>query len=124
MSVPLRPEWDLFHPPPDPPTGPPTDVAKFASGAAAYAAWKATHEGWLVWRYVERTALDQAAAGQQRISTRTIVAEARDRFTVDGHHVSINDHYTALLADDLLARHPHLEDRIERRKRNPKEADS
>ena len=123
MSAPARPDWDLFHQPPEPPTGPPTDVGKFQSGKAAYDAWKATHEGWLVWRYVERTALDQAAAGQHRISPRTIVAEARDRFTVDGHHVSINDHYTALLADDLVARHPHLEELIERRKRRKPKAE-
>jgi hypothetical protein len=118
VSVPLQPDYDLFTPPPEAPSGPPTDVGKFLSHHSRgirYAQWKGTEAGWRVWRYVECTALDLAARGEQRISVKYLVEQARRG--LDKPKVEINNSYTALLADDLVARHPHLVDLLERRKR-------
>ena len=114
--VPRQPVWDLFSQPPEPPSGPRTDPRKFTaeppSVAVRYVAWKASKGGWRAWRYVERTALDLAAAGELRISTKFLVEQARRRLKVE-----INNNFTSFLATELVARHPHLVELVERRKR-------
>jgi len=115
VTVPRQPVYDLFSPPPEPPTGPPTDLGKFARGSEArYQAWKATDAGWKAWRYIERTALDLAARGEARISLQFCIEQAREHVEP---HASVNHNFRSLICRDLLARHPHLVDRIERRKR-------
>lgn len=114
MSAPVRPDYDLFHQPPEPPSGPPTDVREFEAGHAGYVAWKATELGWRAWRYMEAMALDLAARRELRIGAKALVEQARRNLTPK---VEINNNWTCLIADDLVARHPHLEELIERRKR-------
>ncbi len=116
MSGPERPDWDLFHQPPEPPTGPQTDVSSFPRGYHAWVAFKSSRRGQVVWRWWENRALMLAAAPDPRISARTMLAQAREKY-----RVKINDHWSPLLADDLVARHPHLEAFIERRVRKSTE---
>ena len=117
-QVPLRPDWDLFAPPPEPPSGPATDPRKFTGEppdvATRYAAWKASKGGWRAWRYMEATALDLAARGELRISVKYLAEQARRALEPK---VELDNRFTARIADDLVARHPHLEALIERRKR-------
>ena len=117
MSAPVRPDYDLFTEPPEPPSGPTTDVGKFGPKETVrtrYAVWKGSDDGWRAWRYMEATALDLAARGELRISAKYLAEQAR---RADHLHAEIDNRWTALIADDLVARHPHLLDKIERRKR-------
>ena len=104
--------WEV----PSPPSGPQTDVRKFTREAGthrAYVWWRTeTEEGRRVFAYVERCALTEAARGETRISIRTLAEQARMRLKIE-----MNDHYSPWMADDLLARHPHLIDLVERRRR-------
>ena len=89
------------------------DVYSPAAGTyEAYRQWVVTVEGQVAFDWIERMAVEQLAAGADRVSPRTLVARARDHL-----HARINDHFTAWIADDLVIRHPHLLDVIERRKR-------
>ncbi len=97
----------------DPPTGPLADPHPAASGTySAYLEWLVTEDGIRAFIWVETMALEQLAAGAARISPRTLVARARDRFKI-----GINDHYTPWIADDLVTRQPALLELVERRKR-------
>lgn len=111
-----QPDWDLFSPPPEPPSGPQRDPRRYTGLAGSwrgYELWKATEEGRRAFAYIERAALDQAARGEARVSPRTLVAQVRERLKLE-----VNDHYSAWIADDLVARHPAaLLSVIERRKR-------
>ena len=103
----------IFAPPP-PPTGPATDTRKFEPGLEErYQAWKLTEAGARVWRYVERAALDRAARGERRIGLQGIFEDARQQ----DWHPTVNHNFRSLIARDLIARHPHLLERIERRQR-------
>jgi hypothetical protein len=62
---------------------------------------------------MERTALDMAARGETRISAKYLAEHARRQLK----GVEIDNRFTCLVSDDLVARHPHLEDLIERRAR-------
>ena len=77
-----------------------------------YVCWKSSEAGWRAWRYIEATALDLAARGEERISVKYLVEQARRSLQAE-----CDNRWTALLADDLVARHPHLLTAIERRKR-------
>jgi len=102
----------LFEPP-EPPSGPQKDVRRFVGSTyPQYVAWKHTEDGWRVWRYVERVALDLAAAGEERIGVKALVEKARQATKLEA-----NNSWSCLLADDLVAAHPHLTTLIERRKR-------
>jgi len=110
-----RPESDglpLFDPvpePPPPPTGPQTDVRKFAR-AAAYEAWRLTEDGQAVWAFVVIEALLAQAEGAARISVRDIATAARSTLGLE-----INNNFTARMADELIATYPGLTDLVERR---------
>lgn len=111
-----RPQLDLLTAPPPPPTGPQVEpVTAEQNSYRRYAFWKASEAGAKVWRYVEATALQLAARGEQRISVNYIVECARRTEAMKG--TKVNNTWRALMADDLVARHPHLLDLIERRKR-------
>jgi len=107
-----RPESDglpLFDPPPPPPTGPQTDVGKFAR-AAAYDAWRDTEDGQKVRSFVAREALAAYYSGAARISVRDLATAARGVLGVE-----INNNFTARMADELIATYPGLTDLVERR---------
>ena len=103
--------------PPEPPTGPRTDVAlKFGDPDGEeyrrYVAWKQTEAGRRVWGYVEQVALVKAEQGAERIGMKNLAEKARHSLKLD-----INNTWVSWISDDLVARHPHLEDLIERRAR-------
>jgi hypothetical protein len=103
--------WDA----PPPPSGPQKDVTRFVGGspAEAYAHWRhRTEDGRRVFAYVERIALDLAARGDERISVQRLIEEARAHLQLE-----VNHNLRSLLSDELIARHEHLIDLIERRRR-------
>ena len=102
--------WDA----PPPPSGPAKDVRRFVGSTyERYVRWRTeTPEGRQAFSYIAGAALVAAERGDKRISVNRLVEEARARL-----HVEINNTARAWLADDLIARHPHLADVVERRKR-------
>lgn len=102
--------WDV----PEPPTGPAKDVSRFVGSTyERYVRWRTeTPEGRRAFSYVAGAALVAAERGDKRISVNRLVEQARAALLVE-----IDNTARAWIADDLIARHPHLKDLIERRKR-------
>lgn len=93
---------------PDPPTGPRAMPAA-ANTLQGYWRWRESEDGRTVWRAIERWALEQYPG---RISAKALVERARNEMRRE-----VNNTYTAWIGDDLVRRHPHLLDAIERRAR-------
>ena len=100
--------------PPPPPSGPQRDVERFCGTSyEGYVWWKtSTVEGRRAFGYIEQCALVAAEKGQARISVNRLVEEVRVHLQLE-----VNNTYRAWIADDLVMRHPHLTDLIERRRR-------
>jgi hypothetical protein len=109
-EVALRPKaaadlGPLFEPPPE-------RVSVTDLTAVRYTRWRVTPDGGAVFDWVERKALELAAAGERRIGSKSLVERARDDL-----HIKVNNLYTANLARELILRHPHLKDHFELRER-------
>ncbi len=102
--------WDT----PSPPSGPAKDVRRFVgSTRARYERWRTeTPEGRQAFKWIAGAALVAAERGDKRISVNRLVEQARADLLVE-----IDNTARSWIADDLIARHPHLVDLIERRKR-------
>lgn len=105
-----RPAEDLgplFAPEPQPHQVSVTDKI-----AVKYATWRLTPEGKTAFDWIERRALDLAAAGERRIGSKSLVERCRDQL-----HVHINNLLTPNIARELVLRHRHLKDHFEFRER-------
>jgi hypothetical protein len=102
--------WDA----PPPPSGPQKDVSRFIGGTyERYVRWRTeTPEGRRAFSYITGAALVAAERGDTRVSINRLVEQARAAL-----HVEIDNTARAWISDDIIARHPHLTDVIERRKR-------
>ena len=102
---------DLFPPPP--PSGPEGRIPSRPEGEYhSYLVWKQSPDGHRACAWILDRVMARLRAGEQRISTRTILCECRDALKVE-----INNIYSPWIADDLIVRYPELLDVIERRKR-------
>jgi hypothetical protein len=93
------------------PSGPPCRMVASHRGntLAGYQDWRLTPDGIKVWEMIRSRAL---ALSGRRISTKALVEEARAALRVE-----INNSHTSRIADELVARYPHLLSSIERRTR-------
>lgn len=80
------------------------------SVADRYARWRAANPD--LFAEIERRVLARANRGDGRVEINAVFASVRHDLTV-----KLDNSMRAPLADELVARHPHLETKIERRRR-------
>ena len=78
----------------------------------AYRVWRGTEDGLRVWSVLQDLALAETYRGATRLSVKFLVEKIRH-----DHRVTIDNSFTALLADDLARCYPHMAKLIERRVR-------
>jgi hypothetical protein len=115
--VPSAEDLPLFAAPeiPPAPSGPATPLPEPSAGTLeGYQAWRATGEGQRAFDYMERMALEAFQDGERRIGAKGLLEACRFGLRP---RVKLNSTHTAYIADELVAKHPVLADKIERRKR-------
>ncbi len=80
--------------------------------AEQWAAFAASYFGAPIAEWIEREAVYLYAEGAERISSKALIEGVRGDL-----RAAISSNWSAPIADWLVARHPHLSDRIERRVR-------
>ncbi len=112
MNVPVYPGRDAFRAP-SPPTGPEAESYGREDGKPErFAAFLETTDGQAFIHYAASTARQALSRGDKRFSVLGYIHEYRAL-----HRIRLNNSWAPLVADEILKRHPSLEQIIERRAR-------